>query len=92
MEPNNSILFNLSKSFSAAEQLISLQDMIPARDTSARPSNQIWLLFMLECPLHTGKYFYASKLFLIISILQEASLKLLLHLSTGLQHTGLTPL
>ena len=58
MEPNNSILFNLSKSFSTAEQLISSQDMIPTRDTSARPSNQIWLLFMLECPLHTGKYFY----------------------------------
>ena len=25
------------------------------RTASERPKNQIWMLYMLECPLHTGK-------------------------------------
>ena len=30
--------------------------MLTKTDTVSRPPHQVWMLYMLECPLHTGIY------------------------------------
>ena len=37
-----------------------IKDML-TRTEAIRPKNQIWMLYMLECPLHTGKEHTFSK-------------------------------